>query len=212
MVILILMAAAAFFVFVITQKKPGDKGTNDAKSLSQFVNRTNDQINKYNNLRGIFALASQEKKEKILDCEDMESLEKLSGIEDAFNEKVDDADSVIEDIRNDLREGRAYPGAYKRLSDDVTYMESYLNEIKNIIPEKHTHEWGRQAGNSQTGNSGSGDTSDTDYFEGCQTKADLDRRYKALCKVFHPDSTTGDTEAFKNLQRSYENMAGKFNS
>jgi|LSQX01.2.fsa_nt_gb hypothetical protein len=42
-----------------------------------------------------------------------------------------------------------------------------------------------------------------DFFQGCSTGEDLKRRYKALCKAYHPD-VGGHEETFKILQNQYE--------
>lgn len=42
-----------------------------------------------------------------------------------------------------------------------------------------------------------------DFFEGCSSEEDLKKRYKALCKVYHPD-IGGHEETFKVLQNQYE--------
>lgn len=51
------------------------------------------------------------------------------------------------------------------------------------------------------------DTKDTnkspDFFEGCATEEDLKKRYKALCKIYHPD-IGGHEGTFKILQNQYE--------
>lgn len=42
------------------------------------------------------------------------------------------------------------------------------------------------------------------FFAGCDTKEKLDKRYKALCKTYHPDSEAGDEETFKRMSDEYE--------
>lgn len=42
-----------------------------------------------------------------------------------------------------------------------------------------------------------------DFFEGCSTEEELKNRYKALCKVYHPD-VGGHEETFKLLQNQYD--------
>ncbi|MGL5258571.1 MAG: hypothetical protein ACRC7V_00535 [Lachnospiraceae bacterium] len=42
-----------------------------------------------------------------------------------------------------------------------------------------------------------------DFFAGCETEEDTKKRYKSLCKVYHPDSN-GHEETFKQLQDQYE--------
>lgn len=44
------------------------------------------------------------------------------------------------------------------------------------------------------------------YFEGCKTKEELDTRYRALAKVFHPDAKSGDETIFVNIQNEYERL------
>lgn len=42
------------------------------------------------------------------------------------------------------------------------------------------------------------------YFDGCDTIDSLEKRYKALCKVYHPDNTTGNEEIFKIIHSQYQ--------
>ncbi len=42
------------------------------------------------------------------------------------------------------------------------------------------------------------------FFAGCDTREKLDKRYKALCKTYHPDSEAGDEETFKRMRDEYE--------
>lgn len=48
------------------------------------------------------------------------------------------------------------------------------------------------------------------YFTGCNSIEEVEKRYKALAKVFHPDSQTGNDASFKQLQASYEEAKKKF--
>jgi hypothetical protein len=44
------------------------------------------------------------------------------------------------------------------------------------------------------------------FFVGCSTEAKLEKRYKALCKTYHPDNEAGDEETFKAIQAEYETL------
>jgi len=48
-----------------------------------------------------------------------------------------------------------------------------------------------------------GENKALDFFEGCSSEEELKKRYKALCKVYHPD-VGGHEETFKVLQNQYE--------
>ena len=43
------------------------------------------------------------------------------------------------------------------------------------------------------------------FFMGCNTNEKLEKRYKALCKTYHPDGDAGDEETFKLMKEEYEN-------
>ncbi|MBQ9141986.1 MAG: hypothetical protein IJX63_09380, partial [Lachnospiraceae bacterium] len=42
------------------------------------------------------------------------------------------------------------------------------------------------------------------FFNGCDTQEKLDKRYKALCRTYHPDAESGDEDTFKRMQAEYE--------
>ena len=48
------------------------------------------------------------------------------------------------------------------------------------------------------------------FFSGCNTPEKLEKRYKALCKTYHPDMESGDDETFKALQNEYEMIKKTF--
>lgn len=43
-----------------------------------------------------------------------------------------------------------------------------------------------------------------DFFYGCDTKEQINARYRGLAKVFHPDAKSGNTEIFRMLREEYE--------
>ena len=46
------------------------------------------------------------------------------------------------------------------------------------------------------------------YFNGCTTEDEIKKRYRDLCKVFHPDSDNGDQETFLKIKEDYEALLG----
>ena len=47
------------------------------------------------------------------------------------------------------------------------------------------------------------------FFAGCDSLQKLEKRYKALCKTYHPDSEAGDEETFKKMQEEYEELKSR---
>ena len=44
------------------------------------------------------------------------------------------------------------------------------------------------------------------FFSGCNTLDKLEKRYKNLCKAYHPDIAEGDTETFQKMQSEYQSL------
>lgn len=42
------------------------------------------------------------------------------------------------------------------------------------------------------------------FFSGCNTADKLEKRYRSLCKAYHPDTEGGDTDTFQKMQEEYE--------
>lgn len=48
------------------------------------------------------------------------------------------------------------------------------------------------------------------FFVGCDTLEKLEKRYNALCKAYHPDTVSGDTETFQKMKEEYESLKSNF--
>ena len=70
-----------------------------------------------------------------------------------------------------------------------------LEELKQSIYKQV-----KKAAAEQTSTAGNG------FFAGCDTIEKLDKRYKALCKTYHPDSEAGDENTFKLMSEEYQKL------
>ncbi len=50
------------------------------------------------------------------------------------------------------------------------------------------------------------------FFRGCDSMAQLNKRYKSLAKVYHPDTGNGDTETMAAINAEYERMKSRLES
>lgn len=48
------------------------------------------------------------------------------------------------------------------------------------------------------------------FFNGCNSLDKLDKRYKTLCKAYHPDGESGNEETFKKMKTEYETLKQQF--
>lgn len=81
---------------------------------------------------------------------------------------------------------------FKKMIPQIQKLDKQLEEIQKMV-EKAKEDAQNPAKSSV-------------FFSGCNTAEKLDKRYKSLCKAYHPDSPTGDEETFKELQAEYEKM------
>lgn len=47
------------------------------------------------------------------------------------------------------------------------------------------------------------------FFNGCESEEEIKKRYHQLCKVFHPDSGSGDEETFVHIREEYDKLLEK---
>ena len=47
------------------------------------------------------------------------------------------------------------------------------------------------------------------FFEGCKTMEEIEKRYRSLAKVYHPDMPTGDKETFQKILEEYNRRKEK---
>lgn len=135
--------------------------------------------------------------------EHIESLEDLS----------DMVESVLAAKDNALL--RSNWGSYFRnLSDIIDECGKYetgipLNKFKKLIPriqqlEKQREDVKTLAQKLLEANRDPVNSSV--FFSGCSSMEKLEKRYKSLCKAYHPDSEGGDTETFQKMQEEYTSL------
>lgn len=69
--------------------------------------------------------------------------------------------------------------------------------------------------NSRESNSAGGSagtkTGTFDFFAGCSSKESVDKKYKSLVKLYHPDNMDGDTAALQEINVQYAKAKKRFN-
>lgn len=54
------------------------------------------------------------------------------------------------------------------------------------------------------------ESSALNYFKGCNSLESLQKRYRDLSKVYHPDMGNGSVEIFREIQTAYDNLKKKY--
>ncbi|MCR5094535.1 MAG: hypothetical protein K6B72_11245 [Lachnospiraceae bacterium] len=126
-------------------------------------------------------------------------------------------DDAYEEYRDEDSYGRAYEDAY-----DAPYEDAYDDEYDDTYDEQAYEEprsrrradtynvhddeepRGRQS-SRRTADSRERDAAGSafDFFAGCRDLASVEKKYRSLVKIYHPDNQDGDTAALQEINRQY---------
>ena len=128
--------------------------------------------------------------------------------EDYDEEDYDDEDYDDEDYDEDYDE--EYDDEYDKdeayEDDDVDYDDEPEDDYDDARYRRSDRENDNRS--SKTTNEGSSGV--FDFFAGCTTKESVDKKYKSLVKLYHPDNMDGDTAALQEINVQYDKAKRKF--
>ena len=134
--------------------------------------------------------------------------------EDYPEDEYDDYDEDYEDDDYDVDEYEEYEEyddrkEYVEYEDYDDYDEDEYND--EYIEDKARRE--RSRDRSSEGSSGAGHTANVgafNFFAGCNSKESVERKYKSLVKLYHPDNMDGDTAALQEINVQYAEAKKRF--
>ncbi|MBQ9303733.1 hypothetical protein [Butyrivibrio sp.] len=140
--------------------------------------------------------------------------------EDYDEEDYDDEDYDDEDYDEDYDEefDDEYDKDEAYEDDDVDYddePEDNYDDIDNDEYDYNNSGNGKRYNNSKynkntNGSATQATSSSFDFFAGCTTKESVDKKYKSLVKLYHPDNMDGDTAALQEINVQYDKAKRKF--
>lgn len=81
---------------------------------------------------------------------------------------------------------------FKQLIPQIQLLDKQRGDVQSLL-DKMEKELANPAGTST-------------FFVGCDTPEKLEKRYKSLCKTYHPDMAEGDTTTFQKMKAEYETI------
>lgn len=198
--IIIAIGAIISFVLILLFYHP--KTRKEEKEQNKVINLYNHLIHEYNALTLQFISLLREKQMKIILFNDESATKTLNLLADDINDEFIAMTEYMTRARDCLNRSDEAGAKYCIEQADLSKIRvsSYLEQLEkyNIVDKRNkvVKEEKRQRENVEDGS----------YFNGCLTKEDLDIRYKALVKVFHPDAKAGDEDTFKQIKKQYETL------
>lgn len=128
--------------------------------------------------------------------------------EDYDEEDYDDEDYDDEDYDEDYDE--EYDDEYDKdeayEDDDVDYDDEPEDDYEDARYRRSD----RENDNRSSKPTNEGSSGVFDFFAGCTTKESVDKKYKSLVKLYHPDNMDGDTAALQEINVQYDKAKRRF--
>lgn len=125
--------------------------------------------------------------------------------EDEYGEDFDE--EYDEDY--DEEYGEDYDKEYDEEYDDE-YDEEYDDDYENEYDDEEDEEYYEDDYEDLEKNNHDARSSSFDFFAGCNSRESVDKKYKTLVKLYHPDNMDGDTAALSEINVQYTNAKKRF--
>ncbi len=81
------------------------------------------------------------------------------------------------------------------------YDEEYIEDFEDDYDDPRSRHHGKERADSHQS---SGNATTFDFFAGCNSRASVDKKYRSLVKLYHPDNMDGDTAALQEINVQYD--------
>lgn len=207
--IIVVIAIAALGEEISARKsnKTYSQDTNFNK-IERACNLFNRYITEYNNLQQQFTNQYNVKIAEAQTISDMQMMNELFSYNEDFDKYSAVLNQRLENIRGMLNDGQA-----KHVEDELSNLDEFYSKLKLLMSNlsyvssnDDFSRWFEQEENKEEYTNTSKTSDSFSFFEGCKTKTEVDKRYRALAKAFHPDTGCGDEAMFNKMKEEYDNL------
>ena len=92
------------------------------------------------------------------------------------------------------------------------YRREYYEEDDDIDDEDDNSYYQEQKTSKKQSSNATSNIRSFDFFAGCKSVESLDKKYKTLVKLYHPDNSDGDTSALQEINVQYTEAKKKLKS
>ena len=187
-------------ILILLFVKPGKNNAsiNRINKIEQIYEEINEYINLYNEKNREFSTLSDKIRISIFNSNDQEAIYKYENISKTIEKKIKEAYAYTNSTIKLLNSGKYDEGRnnISILKEIFEQINSSLDEMKKIRVINKADDYVFTATESNA----------AEYFIGCKSKEEAEKRYKSLSKVLHPDSKTGDEDLFIKMKLEYESL------
>lgn len=204
-ILIIVVIAIAALGEEISARKSNKTYSQNANfnEIERACNLFNKYITEYNNLQQQF---TNQYNVKIAEAQTISDIQMIKEIL-LYNEDFDKYSAVLnqrlENIRGILNSGQA-----KHVENEFLSLDEFYSKLKLLLSNlsyvssgnDDFSKWFEQEEDKEEYINTSKDSGSLSFFEGCKTKTEADKRYRALAKAFHPDTGCGDEIMFTKMK------------
>lgn len=215
--------AVYFFLFIgfvlsiICVATSGSRSSNE--KIQKTINEYENTVNRCNVLIGrICATIEEMKSEYFVSSADEErAVSLVKEYNDLHSEMVDCNDRIgfylekrnISQYKKYIKRVDCIIAKFQEIYDSLMDVERYMQtkeewdfyHRKNEQASSHWDEYQSYEKETPTETK----TKEKDgFFGGCRSREEIEQRYRALAKVYHPDMPSGDKEMFQKMLEEYE--------
>lgn len=207
--IIVVIAIAALGEEISARKSNKTYSQNtDFNEIEQACNLFNRYVIEYNNLQQQFANQYNVRMTEAQTSSDMQMMKELLSYKEDFDKYSTVLNQRLENIRKMLNDGQA-----KHVEDELSSLDEFYSKLRLLLSNlsyvnssnddfsKCFEQEEKKEYKNVSNISGS-----LSFFEGCKTKAEANKRYRALAKAFHPDTGCGDETMFNKMKEEYDNL------
>ena len=203
LIISIIIATVCALLFV----KPNPKNrkrtvTKVYDDLHAAVNRYNELIRQYNQTNESYLITMQKVERNIILCNDFEAQDQLQSLVSEYESVCNVANDYIKRSNGCINEHDVAGAFYcmDSLKNALSKMDNITRSFQKITPKmNHTIEEPKIVEAKPT----------LQFFRGCNSKEEIDARYRSLAKAFHPDCKGGDETLFRQMIDEYKTLEAK---
>lgn len=208
--IIVVIAIAALGEEISARKsnKVYSQNTNfdEAERACNLFNR---YVTEYNNLQQQFTNQYNVKIAETQTISDMQMMKELL----SYNEDFDKYSAVLNQRLENIRE-MLNSEQIKHIESELLSLDEFYSKLQHLLSNisyasnsnDDFSRWFEQEENKEEYTNTSKTSDNFSFFEGCRTKAEADKRYRALAKAFHPDTGCGDENMFNKMKEEYDNL------
>lgn len=206
-IVVIVIAALGEEISARKSNKAYSQNTN-FDDIERVCNLFNRYVTEYNNLQQQFTNQYNVKIVEAQTISDMQMMKELL----SYNEDFDKYSAVLNQRLENIR-GMMNDKQTKHVEDELSNLDEFYSKLKLLMSNlsyvssnDDFSKWFEQEENKEEYTNTSKTSDSFSFFEGCKTKTEADKRYRALAKAFHPDTGCGDETMFNKMKEEYDNL------